>query len=167
MGDAQAHATDSVRSGRHTIAVVSQRKPPGLAWESFVEQQIRAAEADGLFDDLPGRGKPLPGIDDPHDDLWWVKAKLRREPVSVPLPPQLQVRKDVDDFRASLPHIADEATVRELVTNLNHRIREINRTTVSGPPTTVAPIDVDTLLETWRTARADQTSLDRDRQPLP
>ena len=132
---------------------MSERKPPGLAWESWVEQQIREAKAEGLFDDLPGHGKPLPGIDDPHDDLWWLKSKLRREPVTVPLPPQLQLRKDVDDFRASLAHIADEETVRQLAVNLNHRIREINRTTVSGPPTTVAPFDIDHLVETWRSRR--------------
>jgi hypothetical protein len=132
---------------------VSERKPPGLAWESWVEQQIRTAEAEGLFDDLPGRGKPLAGIDDPHDDLWWVKAKLRQERIPPALPPQLQLRKDVDDFRACLPNIADEGTVRQLAVNLNHRIREINRTTVSGPPTTVAPFDVDTLLEAWQAGR--------------
>ena len=131
---------------------MSERKPPGLAWESWVEQQIRAAQAEGLFDDLPGHGKPLAGIDEPRDDLWWLKAKLRREPVTVPLPPQLQLRKDVDDFRAALPSVADEETVRQLVANLNHRIREINRTTVSGPPTTVAPLDVDGVIERWRAA---------------
>ena len=133
---------------------MSERRPPGLAWESWVERQIRSAEADGLFEDLPGRGKPLSGIDDPHDDLWWLRAKLRRERVVVPLPPQLQVRKDVDDFRSALPHIDDEDTVRQLALNLNHRIREVNRTTVSGPPTTVAPLDLDALLETWRAGRA-------------
>ena len=131
---------------------MSERKPPGLSWESFVEQQIREAQAEGQFDGLPGHGKPLSGIDDPHDDLWWLKAKLRREPVTVPLPPQLQLRKDVDEFRAALPSIADEDTVRQLVVNLNHRIREVNRTTVSGPPTTVAPLDVDGVIERWRAA---------------
>jgi hypothetical protein len=128
-------------------------KPPGLAWESRVEQQLRAAEAQGFFDDLPGHGKRLEGLDEPRDDLWWLKAKLRREQVVVPLPPQLQVRKDVDEFRSALPHIADEATVRQLATNLDHRIREINRTTVSGPPTTVAPLDVETVVALWRAAR--------------
>jgi hypothetical protein len=39
------------------------------------------------------------------------------------------------------------------VANLNHRIREVNRTTVSGPPTTVAPFDVDGVVETWRARR--------------
>jgi hypothetical protein len=62
------------------------------------------------------------------------------------------VRKDVDEFRSALPHIGDEGTVRQLATNLNHRIREINRTTVSGPPTTVAPLDVETVVELWRAA---------------
>jgi hypothetical protein len=132
---------------------VADRKPPGLSWESWVEQRIRAAEAEGAFDDLPGHGRPLPGIDDPRDDLWWLRAKLRREQVVVPLPPQLQLRKDVDELRASLAHIGDEDTVRQLAANLDHRIREVNRTTVSGPPTTVAPLDVDDLVARWAEAR--------------
>jgi hypothetical protein len=50
--------------------------------------------------------------------------------VVVPLAPQLQVRKDADEFRLALPHIVDEETVRQVAVNLNHRIREVNRTTV-------------------------------------
>jgi hypothetical protein len=53
------------------------------AWTIVAEQLIRAAQDEGQFDNLPGFGKPIPGIDDPHDELWWIKAKLKREQVSV------------------------------------------------------------------------------------
>lgn len=129
------------------------RKPPGVSWQSFVEQQIAEGRAAGLFDDLPGTGKPLAGLDGPRDNLWWLKRKLRDEDVAVPLPPQLQIRKDARELLDSLPHLPDEATVRELLANLNHRIREINRTVVSGPPTTLMPYDVDDMVARWREAR--------------
>ena len=55
-----------------------------LAWTIVAEQLIRAAQDEGKFDNLPGFGKPIPGIDDPHDEFWWIKAKLKRERVSIP-----------------------------------------------------------------------------------
>jgi hypothetical protein len=134
------------------------RKPPGVSWQSWVDKQIAEGREQGLFDDLPGTGKPLRGLDGPRDDLWWLKKKLKDEDVAVPLPPQLQIRKDVSDFLDSLAHIADEATVRDLIANLNHRIREINRTVVSGPPTTLMPYDVERIVARWQEARAGDVS---------
>jgi hypothetical protein len=43
-------------------------------YESVIDQQIRKAEERGDFADLPGRGKPLPGLDGPDDENWWVKG---------------------------------------------------------------------------------------------
>lgn len=37
-----------------------QRKPDNQSWESWIEDKIREAQNAGLFDDLPGAGKPLP-----------------------------------------------------------------------------------------------------------
>ncbi|NHC14921.1 DnaJ family domain-containing protein [Motilibacter deserti] len=50
--------------------------------ESLAERRIREAMERGEFDGLPGAGKPIEGIDGPHDDLWWVKQKVRRERLS-------------------------------------------------------------------------------------
>jgi hypothetical protein len=55
-------------------------------WTTIAEQLIRAAQDEGQFDNLPGFGKPIPGIDDPHDEFWWIKAKLKREQLSIPGP---------------------------------------------------------------------------------
>jgi hypothetical protein len=132
---------------------VSGRKPPGTSWESFVEQQIRAAQERGEFDDLPGKGKPIPGLDGTHDELWWVKAKLRREQVSH-LPPTLMLRKQKEDALALVEIARDEAQVREIITELNRHIVDANRMATSGPPTTLMPLDVDEVVERWRaTAR--------------
>ena len=46
--------------------------------ESLPERLIREAMEAGEFDDLPGRGNPLPGAGQPDDDLWWVRAWVKR-----------------------------------------------------------------------------------------
>jgi hypothetical protein len=46
---------------------------------SLVERQIAEAMERGEFDDLPGAGEPIPGLDKPYDPSWWAQAWLRRE----------------------------------------------------------------------------------------
>lgn len=45
--------------------------------ESLPERRIREAMDRGEFDNLPGEGEPLVGLDD--DPNWWVKAWIERE----------------------------------------------------------------------------------------
>src|SRR3954454_18167540 len=93
-------AGGSRSSGRQTDGV-TERKPPGVSWETWIDRQVREGMERGDFDDLPGHGKPISGLDRPRDELWWVKDKLRREGVSY-LPPTLAVRKDLEDARAAI-----------------------------------------------------------------
>jgi hypothetical protein len=44
----------------------------------IAENRIREAIEAGQLDDLPGLGKPIPGIDEPYDPLWWVKSWMQR-----------------------------------------------------------------------------------------
>jgi hypothetical protein len=44
--------------------------------------------------------------------------------------------------------------VRSALEALNERIRHVNRTTVSGPPSTMMPLDVERVVARWRSARA-------------
>jgi len=37
------------------------------------EQRIREAMDAGRFDELPGAGQPLPGVDEPWDHFTWVR----------------------------------------------------------------------------------------------
>jgi len=131
---------------------MTERKPPGVEWESWIDKQIREAQERGEFDDLPGKGKPLPDIDRPRDELWWVRQKLKDEDVSV-LPPSMQVRNDLDEARKKIAATDDEATVRAIVAEINEKIREVNRTVISGPPTTLAPLDIERTVERWREER--------------
>ena len=56
---------------------MTTRKPPGLPWEDYLTRQIREAEAEGAFANLPGAGKPIEGLDGPYDEMWWLKAFLK------------------------------------------------------------------------------------------
>ena len=82
---------------REGDAVLDPTRP---RYETAVEKQIREAQELGAFDDLPGKGKPLPGIDGPDDELWWVKNMIRREGLSTDLllPPSIQLRKEIDQY---------------------------------------------------------------------
>ena len=130
-------------------------KPPLDKWESAVERQIREAQERGEFDDLPGAGKPLPDIDRPYDELWWVRRKMRSEGLSY-LPPSLQLRKDREHALARVARARSEAAVREIVQETNEHIRLVNRTGLEGPPSQVAPLDEEQVVIRWRERRADR-----------
>ncbi|MEU1628750.1 DUF1992 domain-containing protein [Streptomyces sp. NPDC020096] len=128
---------------------MTERKPPGVSFESWVDRQIREAADRGEFDNLPGIGKPLPDVDQPYDELWWVKRKMRREGVSY-LPPALALRKEAEDALAAASRAASEPEVRRIVSEINERIREALRTPPSGPPLNLAPFDVERVVREWR-----------------
>ena len=124
---------------------MTQRKPPGTSFESWIDAQIRVAQEQGAFDNLPGAGKPLPGIDQEYDPMWWVKRKLREEKLSL-LPDALQIRVDLQ--RALEAYTEPE--LREGLMDLNQRIGRLNSRVTDGPPTTLAPVDVEEVVRCWR-----------------
>ena len=80
---------------------MTEQKPPGMSWESWIDQQIREAREAGLFDNLPGAGKPLPNLGGEYDPLWWVKQLVQREQISV-LPPSLEILRKVESEMAAI-----------------------------------------------------------------
>ena len=131
---------------------MTERKPPGVSWETWIDRQIREGMERGDFDGLAGHGKPIADVDRPHDELWWVRNKLQREGVSY-LPPTLALRKDVEDARDAITAAGSEDEVRALVADINERIRAVNRQATSGPPSNLMPLDVERSVETWRSAQ--------------
>lgn len=132
---------------------MTRRKPPGVSWESWIDRQIREGRERGDFDALAGSGKPIADLDRPHDEMWWVRKKLREEGASF-LPPALALRKDREDTLDRVAAAASEAEVRRLLSELNTRIRQVNRLSASGPPSTVMPVDIDRELLRWRQRRS-------------
>ncbi|MGH4027984.1 DUF1992 domain-containing protein [Actinomycetota bacterium Odt1-20B] len=129
---------------------MTERKPPGVDFESWVDKQIREAEQRGDFAALPGAGKPLPGGNDTtYDELWWVKKKMAREGLS-PLTPTLALRKEAEDVRAAAADAPSESAARRLVTELNEKIREALRVAPPGPPLGLTPFDVEEVARDWR-----------------
>jgi hypothetical protein len=132
---------------------VTARKPAELSFASWIEQQIQQAQREGLFDDLPGAGRPL-RTEDGADPNWWAKQLLRREQVDF-LPPALALRRSVERALEALPALRDERRVRELLEGLDAEIRRFNATATSGPPTTQAPLDVEAIVADWRRLREE------------
>ncbi len=131
---------------------MTEQKPPGMSWESWIEQQIREAREAGLFDNLPGAGKPLPGLAEGYDPLWWVKQLVQREQISV-LPPSLEVLRKVESEMAAVWQLADGAKVRSRILALNREIAKVNARAIEGPPTRLGPLDVEAIVVEWRARR--------------
>jgi hypothetical protein len=122
------------------------------AWESLAEARIREAQEAGEFDNLPGKGQPIPGIDGVDDPWWWIKQKIRRENLSL-LPPALQIRLDVENGLAEIWRLPTESLVGRAVLALNEQIRAANLAAVWGPPSTTSLLDVEEVLAEWRQRR--------------
>jgi len=130
---------------------MTERKPVGTTWESWIEGQIRVAMEQGAFDNLPGAGKPLPNIDQEYDPAWWVKQLVQREQISV-LPPALELLRKVEGELATI------GQVRRRIVALNVEIAKVNATVVEGPPTNLATLDVDRVVAQWRRVRSANPS---------
>ena len=131
---------------------MTERKPPGVGFGTWVERQIREATERGEFDNLPGAGKPIADLDKPHDELWWVKDKLRREQLSY-LPPTMALRKEAEDTLLAASRAGSEAQVRRIVADINRKIVDGNRKAASGPPPNLMPFDTERVVRAWREGR--------------
>ncbi|MFF4422050.1 DUF1992 domain-containing protein [Streptomyces sp. NPDC001549] len=134
---------------------MTERKPPGVSVESWVDRQIREATERGEFENLPGWGKPLASLDAPYDELWWIRGKMHREGFAV-LPPALALRKEAEDAVEKVRAARSERQVRDVLTEINKKIAAALRMPPPGPPLGLTEFDVEAELETWRRGRPDQ-----------
>jgi hypothetical protein len=135
---------------------VTTRKPARMTFPDWVEAQIRAAEDAGAFENLPGKGKPIPGLARPRDDMAWIANKLRSENVDIAdvLPPSLALAREVERLPERVARLRSESQVRELVDDLNARIHQAHLAPQVGPPMRVGRVDIEQVVTDWRTARA-------------
>ena len=142
---------------------MTTRKPDGVSFPDWVDQQIRTAEAQGAFDDLPGTGKPIPGLGRPRHELAWVADYLRRENVDVTelLPPALAIAKEVEQLRERLLREPTEQTARAVIEELNGRIETEHARPQTGPVFRVKLVRVEPAIEQWRADRAALQELHR------
>ena len=131
---------------------MSERKPPGETWESFTERRIREAQAEGAFENLPGFGRPIPDIDQPLDENWWVREKLRREQINA-LPPILEARLEVEKALAAIRDLTSEHQVRRRLERVNEIVRRAHFSHIAGPAEGVQPLDVEAEVARWSAGR--------------
>lgn len=134
---------------------MTERKPKGMPFRTWVDQQVADAEERGLFRDLPGAGKPLDLSGTEDFTGKWVRDYARREGASfedsLPLP--LRLRKEAERLAEDVAGFPSEAAVRAAAGDLNRRITDWRRIPV-GPPVYVKLTDPGALAAAWREARA-------------
>jgi Domain of unknown function (DUF1992) len=138
---------------------MTERKPAGMSFTSWIDQQISEAAERGAFDNLPGAGKPLPKRDDGPEA--WLHKWLRREGVSAEemLPTPLKLRKQSERLAEAVPSLRSEQDVREMVAGLNERIMQWRKLPL-GPPVFVPLVDEEQMVCLWR--EAQPTPADHD-----
>jgi hypothetical protein len=135
---------------------VTDRKPPGVSFETWVERQISQAEERGDFTGLPGAGRPLPAFDPDETAYDWAVAKARREgirPVEM-LPPGLALRRERDDLPERVADLPSEDAVRAVAEDYNARVEAFWRRPQESRWSPVPGLaDVEALVEGWRRDR--------------
>ena len=137
--------------------LMTERKPRSMSLTSWIDQQIADAEERGVFDNLPGAGKPLnlkPGGDEDYGQAW-IRDYARREgvPAEEFLPTPLKLRKETERLAEAVEQMRSEDEVRSVVSDLNRRIVQWRRAPV-GPPIFVRLVNSDEMVARWRQAQA-------------
>src|SRR5690606_33986862 len=103
---------------------MTERKPPDLTFESWIDKQVREAAERGEFANLAGAGKPIPGAGTSVDENWWLRDYLRREGVRADgmLPESLVLRREVEQIHETARELDSEREIRAAVSDLNQRI---------------------------------------------
>jgi hypothetical protein len=132
---------------------MTERKPPGMSFTSWIDQQISEAQQRGAFDNLPGAGKPLPKRREADDGQAWLREYLRREGVSTDelLPAPLKLRRQIERLAEAAPGMSSEQEVRDVAGELNRRIVAWRRIPL-GPPVFVPLVNTEAMVTRWREA---------------
>jgi Domain of unknown function (DUF1992) len=139
-----------------TMEVMTERKPTGMSFETWVESQISQGLARGDFEGLAGAGRPLPRRDREETAYDWAVEKARREGVDTGamLPPGLALRRERDELPARVVGLASEDVVRALAEDYNARVEAFWRRPQESRWAPVPGLaDVDALVEHWRATR--------------
>ena len=122
----------------------------------MVETAIEQAMRRGEFDNLPGSGKPLTGLNGVHDPDWWIRQKIEREQLTGLGPPALTLRTENATLDARMDELFREEDVRALLGDFNKRVIEARRQLQGGPPVVTPTRDVESEIRGWRGRREAQ-----------
>lgn len=121
---------------------------------AIIETSIQQAIRRGEFDDLPGAGKPLTGLDGKNDPDWWIKQKILNEDLTGLGPPALSLRVENAELDDRLDALGREQDVREALADFNARVVSARRQLQGGPPVVTPTRDVDAEVSAWHARRA-------------
>ncbi|GAB3807024.1 hypothetical protein GCM10028798_30810 [Humibacter antri] len=128
---------------------------------AMVETQLQQAIRRGEFDNLPGAGKPLPGLGSPHDEDWWIRRKIETEQLRGLGPAALTLRVENAELDDRLDGLAREPEVREALEDFNRRVIEARRQLQGGPPVVTPTRDIGRDVAAWRERRENRRNADR------
>jgi hypothetical protein len=134
---------------------MTERKPAGMSFETWVDQQIAQAQARGAFEGLAGTGRPLPRRSGEQSSYDWALEWARREnggPDGM-LPPGLALRKERDGLPDVVAHLPSEDAVRAMVEDFNDRVAAQWRRPAERADAVPGMADLDALLEHWHATR--------------
>jgi len=94
-------------------------------FEKIVEERIRAAQRNGVFDNLPGHGEPLEFDDDRFvpEDLRMGYKILKNAGC---LPPEIEIKKEIRQTEDLLASMKDTAEKYRTLKKLNFLIMKLN-----------------------------------------
>jgi len=149
--EAEAAASEDHEDDRDEAEAREKRLANQAQW---VELQVQQAMRRGEFDNLPGTGKPIPGLDAPHDPDWWLKRLIERERITGVLPPALALRTEDARMHETLDHETTPEGVRRVIEDFNARIVDARRQLQGGPPVITPLRDADAEIAAWVERRA-------------
>jgi hypothetical protein len=130
--------------------------PTAVDRAAYVETAIQQAIRRGEFDNLPGAGKPLPGLNGRHDPDWWIRRKIESEQLTGLGPPALTLRTEDAVLDDRLDGMHREQDVRAAIDDFNLRVKEARRQLLGGPPVVTRLRDPDSTVRAWRERRLER-----------
>lgn len=149
--DAAAQAAEAAEASAPKFRSESDRA-------AIVETAIQQAIRRGDFDDLPGAGKPIPGLGSTTDPDWWIRRKIERERLTGLGPPALTLRTEYAGLMERVDGMSSATDVREHLEDFNRRVIDARRQLLGGPPVVTPTVDIEEWVAAWHARRIEETA---------
>ena len=155
-GERLPDEANDTSSAEPEIEPAAPAAPTAADRAAYVETAIQQAIRRGEFDNLPGAGKPLPGLNGRHDPDWWIRRKIESEQLTGLGPPALTLRSEDAALDDRLDNMHREQDVRAAIDDFNLRVKEARRQLLGGPPVVTQLRDPDDEVRAWHERRLER-----------